>query len=95
LVAAFSKPLFNPVMSDKILNQTFGALVLLTGLTALLSRFTEGGSALMIAGILTLTVGKVFLVAFQFMELKHAHKAWRAVFVALIAAIALTIFLLV
>ena len=81
-------------MSDKTLNQTFGALILLTGLTALLSRFTEGGSALILAGILTLAVAKVFLVAFQFMELKHAHKAWRVVFVALIGVIGLTIFLL-
>ena len=81
-------------MSDKTLNQTFGALILLTGLTALLSRFTEGGSALILAGILTLAVAKVFLVVFQFMELKHAHKAWRVVFVALSGVIGLTIFLL-
>ncbi len=81
-------------MSDKILNQTFGALILLTGLTAILSLFNSASSTMIAAGILTLAVAKTFLVAFQFMELKHAHKAWRVVFVALIITIALSVYLL-
>ncbi len=81
-------------MSDKILNKAFIALILLTGLTALLSPFSIDGSTAVLTGIMFLAVVKVFIVAFQFMELKYAHNAWKVALWLLILTIAACIVLL-
>ncbi len=59
---------------------TLGTLLSLTALAALTSHLTETGSPAAFA-ILTIGMGKLLLVAFQYMELKKAHLFWKSAIV--------------
>jgi caa(3)-type oxidase subunit IV len=52
-------------------------LLLLTGLTSLIAQ--SNNSKVAVAIILLIALSKIILVAFYFMELKDAHKAWRTI----------------
>ncbi len=56
---------------------TLGVLLLLTA-TAVIAANTMQDSSYLVLTVLGLGVVKLFLVAFQFMELKKAHPFWKA-----------------
>ena len=56
---------------------TLAILLSLTALAALTSHLTKTGSPVAFA-ILAIGMGKLLLVAFQFMELKKAHLFWKS-----------------
>lgn len=60
-------------MNNKL---TIILLLVLTVFTAVLSKYYEGFSYLVVV-IMLLSAIKFTLVSFQFMELKKAHKAWK------------------
>ncbi len=56
-------------------------LLVLTGLAALVSNSSLGGALLPLL-ILSLAMIKLLLVAFEFMELKKAHRFWQAALIS-------------
>lgn len=68
---------------------TLDILLFLTGLTALASHLIQSKSPLVFT-ILAIGVGKLLLVAFQFMELKKAHLFWKSA-VVIFAMLFLTV----
>lgn len=58
------------------LELTWGLLVLLTIITALIAHFVPGSTAV-VGGIMGLAGIKFLLVAFQFMDVKKAHVFWK------------------
>lgn len=52
-------------------------LLLLTGLTSYTAQ--SNNSKISVAIILLIALSKIILVAFYFMELKDAHKAWQTI----------------
>jgi Na+/glutamate symporter len=71
---------------NKTLTWTFGLLALLTLAALLVSNLAIEPSTKKPL-MLLLFSSKFLLVAFQFMELKKAHVAWRAAIVAVLAVI--------
>lgn len=65
-------------------------LLLLTGLAATASLFMEHGD-LLITAVLAVGAAKLLLVAFQFMELKHAHLFWKSILCIFCVAFVITI----
>ena len=74
-------PGFVPVEMKHSINHNFWAwavLVLLTASTGLIA-FSLNASAVLALVMITFASVKVLLVAWQFMELKAAHRAWLAI----------------
>lgn len=67
-------------------HSTLGVLLLLTVLVSVVSTYVQEGTTLVVL-IIGLAMTKLLLVAFQFMELKHAHFFWKAAIVFFAAMI--------
>jgi hypothetical protein len=52
---------------------TLIALLALTGVTAIIAGTSHG-----VATLLVLAMAKILLVTFRFMDLRHAHLAWKS-----------------
>ncbi|MGG7035143.1 MAG: cytochrome C oxidase subunit IV family protein [Flavobacterium sp.] len=77
----------------KTLNLSFGLLILLTFITALISntsKFTEFAIGL----IMAISAIKFILVSFQFMELKKANIFWKISLLFILVLITLPIILI-
>ena len=44
------------------------------------AQSTQGNVSLAVSGVIIMAFVKIWLVGFQFMELKHAHSFWKAIF---------------
>ncbi len=76
LVTTFPYYLFNFLEMKKQLTLIYGIVLLLTIVTAILSKFSVHKTAAI--SILALSGVKFLLVAFHFMELKKANVFWKA-----------------
>ena len=82
-------------MKNERLNTiTWIALTLLTVSGFLISDYSSSFGILSILLILGFTLAKYLAVGFQFLELKHAHLAWRIIFSVVVLAFLLVIFFL-
>ncbi len=77
----------------KSLNITYGILILMTIVTALISnsKIVPNVALYLIMGI---TVFKFLLVTFQFMELKKANSFWKVSLITVLLGIVLLILIL-
>jgi hypothetical protein len=79
----------DPNMNNKNI-LTWAALMILTTMSYLFSERNGGSTVLAI--ILLFTFVKIALVAWQYMELKKAHKAWMLILGFVIASYGIIIF---
>ena len=63
---------------------TILGLMIITIITAILATQFESQKIILLA-ILCLSVGKLLLVAFNFMELRKAHKLWKGLLIGFVA----------
>jgi hypothetical protein len=71
---------------------TLVVLLILTGATTL--SVATGQRAWLIVAVFVLALAKLLLVAFRFMELRHAHLFWKTSFVVINVALLTTLTLL-
>jgi len=82
------------VKAEKINTISWFLLVLLTLSGYLVSEQSVSIGLLPLLLILGATAIKYFTVGFQFLDLKHAHVAWKIIFIALVSLFLLLIFIL-
>ncbi len=75
----------------KTLVYSYGILILLTIITAIISKVLMGND-FVVSLILALAVFKFLLVSFQFMEMKKANSFWK---ISLIATLCLIVVLII
>ena len=93
LASIVSCSLFNLLKMKKTLLFSYGLLILLTVVTALISNFVSTAS-LVVGLVMGLSMLKFILVSFEFMELKKANSFWKISVISVLLLIIVPLILL-